>query len=86
MDSITTRNLLVDASALELEQMLESLTDVGDVLVSKVFEADFVVYEVGFLTNHASAPVLGLNLDKIAGYRKVIRGSSLLSCDASSFE
>lgn len=39
MDSLT-KYLLVHASVLELEQMLENLTNVGDVLVPKAVEAD----------------------------------------------
>lgn len=39
MDSLT-KYLPVHASGLELEQMLENLTNVGDVLVSKAVEAD----------------------------------------------
>ena len=39
MDSLT-KYLPVHTSGLELEQMLENLTNVGDVLVSKAVEAD----------------------------------------------
>ena len=94
MDSLT-KYLPVHASGLELEQMLENSTNVGDVLVSKAVEADFVVYEVEFLTNHAPVPVLGVNLDAILpdaekdeycvcakGNIPCHSGSSSLSCDA----
>ena len=51
-----------DASALELEERLESLQNIGDVQVHKMFEADVAVYEIEYLTNVSPVPIMNVNI------------------------
>ena len=62
MNEHMTKSLPIDVSADELEKALESLPNVGDLLVSKTIESDFVVFEIEFLTDNAPVPVLNVDL------------------------
>lgn len=63
VDKHTSRSLTTAATALELEETLESLPNIGDVCVTKSLDSGFVVYDIEFLTNNAPVSVLDVNLD-----------------------
>ena len=52
----------IDSSALELEERLESLQNIGDVQVYKTIEADVAVYDIEFLTNVPPLPIMSVNI------------------------
>eukprot|EP00970_Alexandrium_tamarense_P002964 scaffold427_cov103-Alexandrium_tamarense.AAC.19 len=52
----------IGSTAFEFEQIIESLPNVGDLLVTKSAETGVVVYDVEFLTNNAPVPVLTLGM------------------------
>jgi hypothetical protein len=93
----TSHSIPVSATALELEETLQSLPNVGDVSVAKSLDSGFVVYDIEFLTNTAPVSVLDVNLDSIIpdtereeycvcakGGLSCHFGSSAYSCEAAS--
>lgn len=53
--------LTSDTTAMEMEAALESLSSIGNVIVSRSASSDIVDFSVEFLTNTHPVPVLGIN-------------------------
>jgi copper chaperone CopZ len=52
----------IHSSALELEERLESLRNIGDVTIYKTMEANVAVYDIEFLTNVSPVPIMNVNI------------------------
>ena len=52
----------VGSSALELEKLIESLLNIGDVEVLRTVETDVAVYDIEFLTNNSPVPVMTIDM------------------------
>ena len=88
----------VGSSALELEKLIESLLNIGDVEVLRTVETDVAVYDIEFLTNNSPVPVM--TIDMLAatpeserseycvcarsGSAACVSGSPRLTCSASA--
>ena len=60
--SLQSVEVPIDSSALELEERLESLQNIGDVQVYKTIEADVTVYYIEFLTNVSPVPIMSVDI------------------------
>jgi len=87
----------IGSSALELEKLIESLPNIGDVEVLRTLETNIIVYDIEFLTNNSPVPVI--SIDMLAATPETERseycvcarssvtcdsGSPHLSCDAAA--
>ena len=71
----------VGASAPELEKLIESLPNVGDVEVLKTITPEVVIYDIEFLTNKSPVPVMAVSL-KPNEYCVCAKASA--TCDSGS--
>ena len=76
----------IDSSALELDERLESLRNIGDVKVYKTTEADVAVYNVEFLTNVSPVPIMSLNIpsETMEGIEYCVCARGNTVCDSGS--
>ncbi|KAL7537092.1 hypothetical protein ACHAXR_007581, partial [Thalassiosira sp. AJA248-18] len=81
-------NIPIGSSALELEELIESLPNVGDVEVLKTAEANYIVYDVEFLTNNSPVPVMSIDMLAATPYTErneyCVCARSSATCDSGS--
>lgn len=79
----------IGSSALDFELLMESLPDIGDVKVTKIEEANEVVYNVEFLLHNSPVPIMNIEMHAVtpenARGEYCVCAKSSTSCASSGF-